>query len=120
MELGSRKYWIAAGIGYVALVGVLVGGMFALQQSVMTQYSTPESIADWQTWRADVEQQGGSGSVQRRTPKSTEPPALVLMRDYFGVSLAGAVFFPSILYWVVAWFVAGAMSSNQQKLGGFA
>jgi hypothetical protein len=118
MELGSRKYWIAAGSGYVALVGVLVGGMFALKQSVTTQYSTPESIADWQSWRADVEQQqGGSGPVQRRPPKSTEPPALVLMRDYFVVSLAGAVFFPSILYWVVAWFVAGAMSSSHQKLG---
>jgi hypothetical protein len=117
MELGSRKYWIAAGIGYVALVVVLVGGMFALKQSVMTQYSTPKSISDWQTWRADVEQQqGGKGPVERRTPKSMEPPALVLMRDYFGVSLAGAVFFPSILYWVVAWFVAGALSSTNQKL----
>jgi hypothetical protein len=46
-------------------------------------------------------------------PKSTEPPALVLTRDYFSVSLGGAVLFSSLLYWVIAWFVTGIVSSRQ-------
>ena len=49
------------------------------------------------------------GPVRRRVPKSTEPPALVLMRDYFGVSLIGAVLFTTVLYWVIAWFVMGIL-----------
>jgi hypothetical protein len=42
-------------------------------------------------------------------PKSTEPPALVLMRDYFIVSLVGAILFTTVLYWVIAWFVMGIL-----------
>jgi hypothetical protein len=44
-----------------------------------------------------------------------EPPALVLMRDYFEVSLAGALVFSSILFWVVAWFVTGILSSDRES-----
>jgi hypothetical protein len=50
--------------------------------------------------------------VPRRIPKSAEPPALVLTRDYFAPSLFGALFFSSLLYWVIAWFVTGILSSR--------
>ena len=50
--------------------------------------------------------------VQRRVPKSAEPPALVLTRDHFGVILSGAVLFSSLLYWVVAWFVMGMVQGG--------
>ncbi len=102
--------WI---IGYVALAGAVVGSMFWARHTVLTEFSTPESIADWRAWREDVrQQQANLGPVERRVPKSEEPPALVLMRDYFIVSLMGATFFTSLLYWVVAWFVTGALSSG--------
>jgi hypothetical protein len=42
-------------------------------------------------------------------PQSGEPPALVLMRDYFSVSLIGALVFSTALYWVIAWLVTGIM-----------
>ena len=35
----------------------------------------------------------------------------MLTRDYFGVSLGGAVLFSSLLYWVIAWFVTGILST---------
>jgi hypothetical protein len=35
------------------------------------------------------------------------------MRDYFGVSLAGAILFATVLYWVIAWFVAGILKEPQ-------
>ena len=34
------------------------------------------------------------------------------MRDYFGVSLVGAVLFSSLLYWVIGWFAAGVLESK--------
>jgi hypothetical protein len=61
------------------------------------------------------QQQKLPGPVQRRVPKSAEPPALVLMRDYFGVSMAGAILFSSVLYWVIAWFVSGIVSGNNES-----
>ena len=113
MNLQRRTKWLWWGISYAALAVAVAGAMFWVRQRVVTQSATPESIADWQSWRDDVSrQQENPGPVQRRVPKSDEPPALVLMRDYFGVSLVGAVFFTSLLYAVGSWFVAGALSSS--------
>jgi hypothetical protein len=104
-------WWV---VGYVALAGLVIGGMFWIRQIVLTQFSTPQSIADWQAWREDVrQQQANPGPVERRIPKSEEPPVLVLMRDYFLVSLLGAAFFTSILYWIVAWFLTGALKRTE-------
>lgn len=100
-------------IGYVALVGVVGGCMFWVRQSVLTELSTPQSMADWKAWREDVrQQQAKPGPVERRVPKSDQPPALVLLRDYFVVSIVGALVFSSTLYWIMAWFVTGALLSS--------
>jgi hypothetical protein len=120
MALQHRTKWILWGISYVALLAAVAGTMFWLRQSVLGQFGTPESIADWQSWRADVQREKENpGPVERRVPKSTEPPALVLMRDYFGVSLAGATFFTSLLYVVISWFVVGALQAvSKPSMGG--
>jgi hypothetical protein len=71
-------------------------------------------MGNWEAWREDVrQQQGQKRPVQRRVPKSAEPPALVLMRDYYRVSLAGAILFATVLYWVIAWFLAGIVKRPQ-------
>lgn len=104
------RWWLAA---YVLLAAAVIGGMLWVRQSVFATYSSPESIADWRAWKSEVEhQQTNPGPVQRRIPKSDEPPALVLMRDYFAVSLIGAAFFTSLLYWILAWFITGALSNH--------
>ena len=54
--------------------------------------------------------------VQRRVPKSNEPPALVMMRDHFAVSLFAAVLFSTMLYWVLAWFVMGVNQPPDQTI----
>lgn len=105
-------WWIS---GYAMLVVGIVVVMFWQRQKVLQEYSTPAALAEWKAWREDVEkEQANPGPVSRRVPKSVEPPALVLMRDYFGVSLVGAVFFTSILYWIVVWFATGVLQSDDQ------
>jgi hypothetical protein len=111
----SQKTWFWIWLaGYAGLLAGVIGGMLWVRQSVLTEFSRPESIADWQSWREDViEGQTSPGPVERRVPKSLEPPALVLMRDYFTVSIVGATFFTSILYWIAAWFVTGALRTGE-------
>jgi hypothetical protein len=105
------RWWIA---GYVVLISIVVGAMFWLRQSSVPEWSSSKSISDWQQWRSDVEsQQGKTSPVKRDVPKSEEPPALVLMRDFFGVMLAGALLFTSMLYWILAWFLTGIWTSRQ-------
>src|SRR5262245_60776129 len=95
-------------IVYVLLIGGVLAAMFWARDSAIRQLSSPQSLADWRAWREDVrQQQTQTGPVERRVPKSDEPPALVLWRDYFRVLVAGAVLFTSALYWVIAWFVTG-------------
>jgi hypothetical protein len=104
----SFRRWLPWCIVYVLVLVAAVAAMRKARDWAVVRLSTPKSIADWQAWRDDVQrQQGQTGPVQRRVPKSAEPPALVMMRDHFGVSLAGVVLFGTILYWVVAWFVLG-------------
>ena len=103
-------FWVS---GYVVILALIVAALFQARRTAVRQLSTPSSVANWQKWRDDVRRaQDHPGPVQRRVPKSSEPPALVLMRDYFAVSLVGAILFCSTLYWVIAWFVSGALQRS--------
>lgn len=114
VTMPSRKMRITLWLlGYALLISAIISAMLWQRQEVLTTMSTAEARSEWDTWRDDViRQQSNPGPVQRRIPKSAEPPALVLMRDYFAVSLVGATFFTSLLYWIVAWLVSGALSSS--------
>jgi hypothetical protein len=34
------------------------------------------------------------------------------MRDFFAVMMVGALLFSSLLYWIMAWFITGILSST--------
>ena len=96
---------------YVILMGTVIWSLVAARQWALRELTTRQSVRDWQAWRADVRrQQTEPGPVRLRVPKSAEPPALVLMRDYFAVCVVGALLFVTLLYWISAWFVAGIIA----------
>jgi hypothetical protein len=110
---GLRRWlpWLFAYL--VVLAGVVIATLKTRDWAI-EQFGTLKSLAEWQTWRDEVQrQQDRPGPVQRRVPKSKEPPALVMMRDHFVVSLCGAVLFSTTLYWVFAWFVMGMMKPSK-------
>lgn len=99
---------------YAAMMVALVGWLVSMRRWALVELASANARGDWQAWRDDVvRQQSEPSPVQRRVPKSVEPPGLVLMRDYFGVSLTGAVVFTTVLYWVVMWFVAGIVATRK-------
>ena len=104
------RWWL---VGYVVLVCVVVGSMVQLRRTSVPDLSSPKAKSAWNSWRDDVrEQQANPGPVERKVPKSDEPPALVLMRDYFTVLMTGALLFSSLLYWIMAWFLTGILRSR--------
>ena len=109
----TRRGWWLWGAGYVVFLFAVVWWLFSARQWARVELAKPESTAAWEAWREDVRaNQDKPAPVQRRVPKSVEPPALVLTRDYFGVILSGAILFSSLLYWVMAWFVMGMLKGE--------
>jgi len=83
------------------------------RQSALFQSSSLTSVSDWKKTREEMrEEQSKHGPVERRMPKSDEPPALVLMRDHFAVMMVGALLFSSLLYWIIAWFITGILKGS--------
>ena len=114
MTAASKKYLRIAAMAYLALMIALVWGLFAQRQSILRDLNSPDARGDWQAWRSDVErQQQEPQTVSRRVPKSAEPPALVLMRDYFVTCLVGAVLFVSLLFWALAGLAIGAATTKR-------
>ena len=118
----ANALWLAT---YLAFIGTIAGGMFYARGAVFAEYDTPEARAEWEKWREKARTDSAKWAkehgkeheapVDRRVPKSAEPPALVLMRDYFGICLFGAVFFSSLLFATLAIAIRGALSSEDPE-----
>jgi hypothetical protein len=107
-----RWVWLCV-VCYFLVVAAVVFAMIAARKSALQSLSTEKSVSDWRLFQEDVRQQQSEGPlVERRVPKSDEPPALVLLRDHFAVSLVGAVLFSTVLFWVMAWLVLGATTAR--------
>ena len=73
----------------------------------------PAAQADWDEFRADMRRQSGrDGPVQRKVPKSAEPPARVWLRDYVGLAIVAWVLFVGVLGGFFCLLAAGAIASR--------
>lgn len=101
---------------YLLLLAGIVWGIFSARERTIAVYGTPQAQAEWDKWRAAAASQN-SGPVKRRSPESVAPPALVLMRDHFGVVLAAGVVFGTALYVVLALLVGGVAKGDAHERG---
>lgn len=105
--------WLLA---YFAVIALVIGGVNYMRSVATTIYGTAQAQTEWDEWREDVKElEKQPYPVKRRVPKSVEPPALVLMRDYFGVCLAVAVVLTSVLFGTFMVLARGAMSNPVQN-----
>jgi hypothetical protein len=106
----ATLFWI---LTYLTVLAAVAGLMFRMRSSALAVYGTPEAQAEWDAWREDAKRLAEeSGPVKRRVPRSAAPPALVLMRDHFGVCLGLAVVLSTVLFGTLMLFVRGAAFSG--------
>ena len=94
---------------YVVMIAAVIWMTFQARSAVIAgAAASPRAQEEWTQWREDVKSGAvpDDGAVARRTPRSTEPPWLVLTRDHFAVCLAAAVTFSSVLFFVTAFFIS--------------
>jgi len=85
----------------------------------LQQLDRPEAQAEWDEFRRDMRQQSGrDGPVQRKVPKSAEPPARVWLRDYFRLAVVAWVLFMGVLGGVFSLFVVGVLRGAAGGMGG--
>lgn len=102
-------------IAYVAVLALVLGGVVYGRAQALAIYGDPQAQAEWDSWREDAKKMASSdGPVKRREPGSAEPPALVLMRDYFAVCLGLAVVLTSVLFGTFMVLIRGAFSPASQ------
>jgi len=109
------KLWTGANLAcltvYLAGAAALVWYLGALRGQVIAEFSTSEQQQYWDQWREDAAKTPeGPNPVVRKPPGSPEPPALVLMRDYYGVVLGGALLFGTALYVALLLALRGALA----------
>jgi hypothetical protein len=106
----KRWGWIALGLYLVLIIAALAALPFARNRAIANMGSASQRQA-WQRWRDEVQRQGdaGGGAVERRVPRSPEPPTLVLLRDHFASCMVGGFVLTTLLYWSTALFIRGAL-----------
>jgi hypothetical protein len=110
------RYRTVAAIVYLVVISGLAWGLIAARKWAARNYSDDAAQQQWQLFRNDVARQTErSGPVTRRVPRSTEPPALVLMRDHFAACSVIALVLTTALYATLAFLVGGAMVTRQDE-----
>jgi hypothetical protein len=112
----ARK--IIAVIFLVAFLGLQVGVFLLVAKTrewAFDQYSGEDAQQDWNKWVDEATRQAeGDGPIRRRVPKSKQPPALVLARDYYPTCLFGALLFSSLLFVSISYFGWGLMPERSK------
>lgn len=106
--------WAAA---YLVFIAAIIFGVFYARRRALEIYGTTSAQSEWETWREDATKMSkGAGPVTRRPPKSPQPPALLLMRDYFGICLSLSVVLSTILFATFMLFLQGAATTHRHRL----
>jgi hypothetical protein len=100
-------------IGLVAVIAMCVSGMWLARKSALATFGSAAAQAEWDEWRQEAaEQSAAGGPVARKIPKSSEPPALVLMRDHFGACVGAALVAVVGVYGTFVLLLRGAMAGK--------
>lgn len=106
-------FTIAICFGYAALLVAIVWGMLTFRTWTDSAFANTKAQSDWQDFRDDVADSVETGGpVSRSVPKSEEPPALVLLRDYFIQCVVISLLLSSALYWTFALFLRGVFGQQ--------
>jgi hypothetical protein len=109
-----RRWATALMVGaWLALLVVPPVLLLRGREQWLERLARPAAQADWDAFRADMRRQAGrAGPVQRKVPKSAEPPARVWLRDYVGLAIVAWILFVGVLGGFFCLLAAGAIASR--------
>ncbi|TWT30806.1 hypothetical protein [Blastopirellula retiformator] len=101
-------------VGYLLVIAAVAATMRSAQVWALAELDTADSRQQWSDFRQQVqtEMEEGGAPVARSVPRSAEPPTFVLLRDHFYVLLAFVLLIVSLLYWMTAWMISGALRTS--------
>jgi hypothetical protein len=115
----SRTGWGIVALLYIAIIAAALGRLHWARGSLLEKLDTEAARQNWEAWRDEARQQAaGKGPVRRQSSKSPEPPTLVLLRDYYGMCLAGVWLFTTLLFVVLVFVGRGLAMDLRVKPGG--
>ena len=115
-ESGRLPWLLTGAVIAVWLAAVLAppAGLAWWRAGRLAELANPAVQAEWDTFRAAMRQESDrSGPVQRKVPKSAEPPELVWLRDYFWLAVAAWVVLGGTLGGFLAIVVLGVAGSRR-------
>lgn len=97
----SGAFRLAVAAVAVLWCGLLIGPPVAFlrwRETRLPELANPTTQAEWDGFRAAMRRESGrDGPVQRKVPKSVEPPELVWLRDYPVLAVVAWIAFVGIL-----------------------
>ena len=104
------SYWFWC-LAYVAMSALLIAGFSNFRSWAKDTYATEAAQVQWQAWKSDVRNQADAAPVQRREPKSDQPPAIVLLFQYYWICLGITLVLSTVLFVVFMILVRGVIQS---------
>jgi hypothetical protein len=111
-KMSCLRSGVAATMVAVWLTALILPPVLLLRTRAnwLAQLDHPEAQSNWETFRSDMRRQSGrDGPVQRKVPKSVEPPARVWLRDYFRLAVVAWVLFVGVLGGFFCLLVVGVL-----------
>jgi hypothetical protein len=108
---GSLWPWFVA---FFVIEAIIAYGVLYSRTVLLESYKTEQAQTDWDKWKSDAKKMGeeNTGLVSRREPKATQPPGLILMRDYFPQILIGSVALSAVLVGMTMLMVYGVVNQR--------
>jgi len=100
--------------GYLVVVAAVFAAFASARNWASTTLTSPEATQEWRDWAAEEASRAESPDqpVRRRTPKSPEPPALVLLRDYYATIVGASLLIATFVYAFMAWMLWGVATGS--------
>lgn len=105
---------------WLALIAIPPVVLLQLRTGWLEALDRPAVQADWDAFRRDMRAQSGrdapvTGPVQRKVPRSEEPPLRVWLRDHVGLAIAAWAVFSTVLFGFFAALIAGLLPKNEPR-----
>ena len=107
----SRRRLHIAGLATVWLAATVLPplGLWRMRDGWLQALARPEAQVQWDEFRQEMAKQTGrDGPVQRKVPRSAEPPSRVWLRDFFALAVGAWVTFAGVVGALVALLFVGA------------